>query len=113
MTLELNEYQRIARATAIYQDPIVYPALGLSGESGEVAEKIKKLIRDKGGIMGLQLMAEEDRVAVAKEIGDVLWYCANLAQDIGYSLEDVARINIGKLAKRKEDGTLSGSGDNR
>lgn len=113
MPLEVNEYQRIARSTAIYQDQIVYPALGLAGESGEVAEKIKKLIRDKGGIAGLESMEDDDRVAVAKEIGDVLWYCANLAQDIGYTLEDVARINIGKLAKRKEDGTLSGSGDNR
>jgi len=113
MPLEMNEYQRIARQTAIYKDPVVYPALGLSGESGEVAEKIKKLIRDKGGINGLQSIEDEDRDAVAKEIGDVLWYCANLAQDIGYTLEDVAKINIGKLAKRKEEGKLGGSGDDR
>lgn len=113
MPLEMNEYQRIARQTAIYLDPVVYPALGLAGESGEVAEKIKKLIRDKGGIGRLQAMSEEDRDAVAKEIGDVLWYCANLAADIGVSLEDVAKINIDKLAKRKEEGKIGGSGDNR
>lgn len=113
MPLGLNEYQDIARRTAIYKDAIVYPALGLSGEAGEVAEKIKKLIRDKGGIAGLAEMELEDRQAVAKEIGDVMWYCANLALDIGYKLEDVAKINIGKLAQRQINGTLGGSGDNR
>lgn len=113
MTLGMNEYQDIARRTAIYQDPIVYPALGLAGEAGEVAEKIKKLIRDKGGVAGLSSIEEEDRIAVAKEIGDVLWYVANIAQDLGFRLEDVARINIGKLAKRAENNTLGGSGDDR
>lgn len=113
MPLEMNEYQDIARRTAIYQDPIVYPALGLAGEAGEVAEKIKKLIRDKGGIACLSEMEEDDRFAVAKEIGDVLWYCANLALDIGMHLEDVAKINIGKLAKRQVEGTIGGSGDDR
>jgi len=113
MPLEMNKYQRIARGTAIYKDLIIYPALGLAGEAGEVAEKIKKLIRDKGGIQNLLFMEEEDRQAIAKEVGDVLWYCANIAKDLGMTLEDVARINIGKLAKRKEEGTLSGSGDDR
>ena len=113
MALEVNEYQRIALTTAIYKDKVVYPALGLAGEAGEVAEKIKKLIRDKGGITGLTSIEDDDRAAVAKEIGDVLWYCASLAHDIGYTLEDVAKINIGKLAKRKEEGKISGSGDNR
>jgi NTP pyrophosphatase (non-canonical NTP hydrolase) len=102
MPLELNEYQNIAASTAIYKDAIVYPALGLAGEAGEVAEKIKKLIRDKGGISNLPNLAEEDRDAVAA-----------LSRDLGYKLEDVARINIGKLAKRKEEGKLQGSGDNR
>jgi NTP pyrophosphatase (non-canonical NTP hydrolase) len=111
--LEMNEYQNIAASTAIYKDPIVYPALGLAGEAGEVAEKIKKLIRDKGGISNLPNLAEEDREAVAKELGDVLWYVSALSRDIGYKLEDIARINIGKLAKRKEEGKLSGSGDER
>jgi NTP pyrophosphatase (non-canonical NTP hydrolase) len=113
MTLNMNEYQDIARRTAIYKDAIIYPALGLAGEAGEVAEKIKKLIRDKGGVAGLSEMEEEDHQAVAKEIGDVMWYCANLSLDIGYKLEDVAKINIGKLAKRQIEGKLSGSGDNR
>lgn len=113
MTLELNEYQRIARTTAIYEDAIVYPALGLCGEAGEVAEKIKKLIRDKGGIENLPNMDDDDLAAVVKEIGDVMWYCANLAADLGVMLDDVAHMNIGKLLKRQEEGTLSGSGDNR
>jgi NTP pyrophosphatase (non-canonical NTP hydrolase) len=111
--LTLNEYQFIAKKTAIYQDKIVYPALGLAGEAGEVAEKIKKLIRDKGGIVNLTNITTEDRDAVAKEIGDVLWYCAALSQDLGLKLEDIARMNIGKLLKRQEEGKISGSGDNR
>lgn len=110
MTLTLNEYQEIARSTAVYQDKILYPTLGLVGEAGEVAEKVKKLIRDKGGILN---MTEEDRVALVKEVGDVLWYCAALSYDLGIKLEDVARMNMGKLLARKEAGTISGSGDNR
>lgn len=110
MTLTLNEYQEIAYTTAIYKDKILYPTLGLAGEAGEVAEKIKKLLRDKGGV---ENMTEEDRSAVAKEVGDVLWYCAAVSTDLGIQLEDVARINIGKLLARKEAGTISGSGDDR
>jgi NTP pyrophosphatase (non-canonical NTP hydrolase) len=113
MTLTLNDYQEIAKTTAIYEDKVVYPALGLAGEAGEVAEKIKKLIRDKGGIRGLTSMEQSDVDAVTKEIGDVLWYCAALAGDIGVKLDDVARMNIAKLGKRKEEGKLHGSGDNR
>lgn len=113
MTLTLNEYQENAKSTAIYEDPIVYPALGLAGEAGEVAEKIKKLIRDKGGIRNLPNITEADKAAVSKELGDVLWYISALAHDLGISLDDVARTNIGKLLARKEAGTLSGSGDNR
>lgn len=110
MTLTLNEYQEIAYTTAIYKDKILYPTLGLAGEAGEVAEKIKKLLRDKGGV---ENMTEEDRNAVAKEVGDVLWYCAAVSTDLGIQLEDVARINIGKLLARKEAGTIGGSGDDR
>jgi len=99
----MNEYQVEARKTAFYKDKIIYPALGLCGEAGEVAEKIKKWLRD-GTI---------DDVEVAKELGDVLWYIANLAEDLGYDLEEIARMNVEKLKSRQSRGKLSGSGDNR
>lgn len=99
----MNEYQQEARKTAFYKDKIIYPALGLCGEAGEVAEKIKKWMRD-GTI---------DDQAVAKELGDVLWYVANLAEDLGYDLEEIARMNIEKLQSRQKRGKLHGSGDNR
>lgn len=113
MTLTLNDYQEIAKTTAIYEDPIVYPALGVAEEAGEVAGKVKKYLRDHGGIKNLPNMSEEYRDTVLKEMGDNLWYLAALASDLGVKLEDVARMNIGKLAKRKEEGTLHGSGDDR
>lgn len=108
--MKLNEYQEAALQTAVYPEQmrIIYPALGMNGEAGEVADKVKKVIRDNN----LDFDAEK-REAIALEIGDVLWYCATLAHDIGYSLEDVAKKNIDKLASRKKRGTLSGSGDNR
>ena len=113
MPLEMNEYQRISLTTAIYDDKILYPALKIAGEAGECSEKVGKWLRDKGGVANLPNISDEDKAELAKEIGDVLWYCATLAHDIGYTLDDVARMNIGKLAKRKEEGKLSGSGDNR
>lgn len=108
--MNMNEYQAAALQTAVYPEQmrIIYPALGMNGEAGEVADKVKKVIRDNN----LDFDAEK-REAIALEIGDVLWYCATLAHDIGYSLEDVAKKNIDKLASRKKRGTLSGSGDNR
>lgn len=101
--LTLNEYQKAARRTAIYTDRIIYPALGLCGESGEVAEKIKKFLRD--GILN-------DR-EVAKELGDVLWYVANLAEDLGYDLAEIADINLEKLESRAKRNVIKGDGDNR
>lgn len=108
--MNMNEYQAAALQTAVYPEQmrIIYPALGMNGEAGEVADKVKKVIRDNN----LDFDAEK-REAIALEIGDVLWYCATLAHDIGYSLEDVAKKNIDKLASRKKRGALSGSGDNR
>jgi len=102
---ELNDYQAWATTTAIYPNDqaLAYLALGLTGESGEVADKIKKSIRD-GNSLG------DD---VAKELGDVLWYLSVLSHALGYSLDDVALMNMNKLNKRKAEGKLQGSGDNR
>lgn len=108
MTFE--EYQNRAMSTAIYpaDKAILYPALGLCGESGEVAEKIKKTIRDAGGEFD-----EERRRAVALEVGDVLWYAAALARDLDISLDEIARMNLEKLASRNTRHALHGEGDNR
>ena len=87
---------------------LAYPALGLSGEAGEVAEHAKKAIRDDGG-----QVTEERRAAMAKELGDVLWYVAQLASELGLKLEDIAQANLDKLLSRQQRGVLSGSGDDR
>jgi len=106
--MNFTEYQKRANATAIYDSKfnILYPTLGLAGEAGEVADKVKKIIRDNKSIV-------DEREDVAKELGDVLWYLAAVARDIGYSLEVIAEMNIEKLESRKERGVLQGSGDNR
>lgn len=108
--MKVNEYQALALETAIYpaQYKILYPALGLAGEAGEAADKVKKMIRDDNGEV-----SEERRHAIALEIGDVLWYCATLANDLGYSLEEIARMNYEKLKSRTERGKIGGSGDDR
>ena len=105
---DFNSYQRSAATTAIYTDKVVYPALGLVGEAGEVANKVKKLIRD-----GPENRPETWREDIASEIGDVLWYCAALASDLNLSLGMIAAQNLIKLDKRKDKGTLGGSGDTR
>jgi NTP pyrophosphatase (non-canonical NTP hydrolase) len=109
--MEFNEYQKKSRETAIYPqqgENFIYPTLGLVGESGEVAEKIKKVIRDKEGIID-----EKTREAVEKELGDVLWYVAQLATELKLSLNKIAQINVEKLASRMKRGKIKGSGDNR
>lgn len=108
--ISLNQYQRMALETAIYPDDykVVYPALGLAGEAGEVADKIKKVIRDKGGYF-----SPADCEEIALEIGDVLWYCAVLADRLGYRLDTIGRMNYRKLRSRQQRGMLGGSGDNR
>jgi len=109
MTFE--EYQNKSRKTAIYPnigENFIYPVLGLTGEAGEVAEKIKKVLRDKNGII-----SEETRVELKKELGDVLWYLSQLASELKISLDDVAEFNIEKLYSRMERSKLSGEGDNR
>ena len=103
--MTLNDYQRLAAETAIYSSShrLLYPALGLAGEAGEVANKIKKMLRDN----------KFDREGVAAELGDVLWYVAALARDLNVDLQDLAKQNLDKLYSRKERGTLGGNGDNR
>lgn len=107
---DFNDYQRAARETAIYPVHLrgTYPTLGLCGEAGEVAEKVKKLFRDSAGIA-----TEEFQAALKKELGDVLWYLANIASDYNLSLDEIASENLRKLASRKARGTLQGSGDDR
>ena len=109
--MDLNDYQAAALQTAIYPNQgfdFTYPALGLVGEAGEVADKLKKVIRDNNGVL-----TDEVRDAVAKEIGDVLWYVAVLANEMNYSLDRIAQNNLDKLASRQQRGVISGSGDNR
>lgn len=109
--MDLNTYQEQARSTAIYPNlgsNIIYPSLGICGEAGEVAEKVKKIIRDDGGVV-----TDVKRDAIAAELGDILWYVSQLAAEIDYSLEDIAQMNLDKLSSRKERGVIAGSGDNR
>lgn len=112
--MTLDEYQVQARSTAIYPEEarVLYPTLKLAGEAGEVAEKLGKLMRDEGLLPGDEL-DNDQREALAKEIGDVLWYVANLAADLGLSLEAIGRTNLDKLASRRDRGVLRGSGDER
>lgn len=112
--MNLNDYQKEAVSFAFYPKSIewdlpFYPALGLAGEAGEVVEKIKKLMRDTDA----KILTTEQRREIAKEIGDVLWYCANLAEDLEFDLSYVAEMNLEKLRSRKERDALKGSGDNR
>jgi len=108
--VEFRDYQHFSRRTASYPREawLSYPALGLAGEAGEVAEHAKKTIRDDGGEV-----SDERRAAIAKELGDVLWYVAQLASELGLELEDIARENLEKLFSRQRRGVLSGSGDDR
>lgn len=113
-SLTMNDYQADTAATAIYKWKVVYPALGLASEAGEVCDKIKKLIRDHGIDQGgLEDLKDAQRVAIASELGDCLWYIAALSRDLGISLNEVAHINLEKLKSRQERGKLEGSGDNR
>ena len=110
--MNFDEYQKRASETAGYPEPgghgFIYPTLGLAGEAGEVAEKIKKVIRDEGGVI-----SDAKRLEIQKELGDVLWYVSEIARQLGIKLDDVATQNIEKLASRKARGVISGSGDNR
>ena len=109
--MEMNKYQEAARSTAIYPNKgenLIYPVLGLCGESGEVSEKLKKIIRDDKGIV-----SSEKKQDLKKELGDVLWYIANICSELNLTMEEVAECNIEKLASRKARNKLKGSGDDR
>jgi NTP pyrophosphatase (non-canonical NTP hydrolase) len=105
-----NEYEKTINQFAIYPESgqgtplaLAYCALGLGGEAGEYSEKVKKLIRD----------GKLDKTLAVKELGDVLWYLTRSANELGYSLQDVAEINVVKLLDRQERGVLKGNGDER
>lgn len=108
--MDINEYQNKARETAQYptEHGLTYCTLGLAGEAGEVADKIKKIIRDKNCVV-----SKEDRMELAKELGDVFWYLANLSFELNLALDFVAQKNVDKLMSRKERGVIQGEGDNR
>lgn len=109
--MNFKEYQKESRTTAIYPrsgDNFIYPTLGLTGEAGEVANKVKKIERDDGG-----MVTEEKRKELSKELGDVLWYVAQVATEFGLNLEEIAQENLEKLRIRKDKGTLLGQGDER
>ena len=115
--MTLNEYQKQALTTEIMsrakdidatEPAFVAKILGLVGEAGEVAEKFKKIVRDKQGKIN-----KTDEVEIKKELGDVLWYTAVIADYLGIKFEDIAQTNLDKLASRKARGVSKGSGDNR
>lgn len=113
--MTFDDYQKQSRATARYpdiEDNFIFPTLGLLGEAGEVAEKVKKLIRDKE-VDTPSAITGSDRTEIKKELGDVLWYLSQLASELGLSLSDVAQTNIDKLQSRFLRDQINGEGDNR
>ncbi len=109
--MDFKKYQKESRKTALYPGAgknFIYPTLGLSGEAGEVAEKIKKVLRDKGGVVD-----DQTKEKLEKELGDVLWYVSQISSELGLSLDEVASKNIEKLFSRKDRGVLHGEGDER
>ena len=108
--LTFKEYEEVAMTTKAgwNKNEILYPLIGMCGETGEVADKIKKVLRDKNGDF-----SDIDRLAILTEIGDTLWYMAALCQDLGYSLQTAANINLAKVTRRRVENTIHGEGDNR
>jgi NTP pyrophosphatase (non-canonical NTP hydrolase) len=109
--MDFNDYQTKSRKTAKYPPighSLIYPTLGLTNEAGEVAGKVKKIFRDKDGVIG-----DAEREALKGELGDVLWYLAQICTELDLSLDEVAGHNIEKLYSRLERGKIGGSGDNR
>lgn len=113
--MDFSAYQKQSRKTALYPntgDNLPYLALGIADEAGEVAGKVKKFIRDHN-MRSIADLSEEQKQDLAKELGDVLWYIAQIATETGYDLKSIAQMNIDKLHSRLERGKLGGSGDNR
>lgn len=109
--LTFEQYDYDAGLTATYPglgDNLTYPTLGLCGEAGEFAEKVKKMYRDDGSVL-----TEERRVLMLKELGDVMWYLSACAKELGSSSAEVAKMNIDKLRSRRDRDKLHGDGDNR
>lgn len=114
--MDLNEYQEQASHTASFEGmevdktlhPLLYVTLGLTGEAGEVAEKVKKMLRNDNGVL-----SEEKRIAIKHELGDVLWYISQAARLLDFSLSDIAQANIDKLKDRRARGVIKSEGDNR
>tara|TARA_B100001013_G_scaffold316624_1_gene224089 strand:- start:170 stop:517 length:348 start_codon:yes stop_codon:yes gene_type:complete len=109
--IDFIEYQKLSRRTAVYPNignNLYYPALGLAGETGEVMNKIKKIMRDK-----LDIKDKNLKEMIENELGDILWYISNLATELNLSLDDIAKKNLDKLMDRKKRGKIHGSGDNR
>lgn len=108
--MNTEEYSKRALVNATYGvgNAILYPTLGLAGEAGEVSEKVKKVLRDKSGVFG-----DEEKHDIALELGDVLWYINAVANDIGYTLEEIMLLNITKIESRRLRNVIKGSGDNR
>ncbi len=108
--MNFNEYQQKASTTAKYPSTmrLIYPTLGLAGESGEVCEKVKKLYRDDNGVISFQKLEE-----LKRELGDVLWYVSAICTDLGINMQEVAELNISKLQSRLERNVIHGNGDDR
>lgn len=109
--MNFTDYQKLSRRTAGYPaigHPVIYPVLGLANEAGEVAGKIKKVFRDKGGEI-----SAETRGALQSELGDVLWYLAQVCTELDISLDEVAESNLAKLLDRQVRGKIRGDGDTR
>ncbi len=109
--MDFDTYQRASRKTALYPaigHGVIYPTLGLANEAGEVAGKVKKVFRDKAGVIG-----DAEREALTAELGDVLWYLAQVASELGLSLDRIAEHNLEKLSSRQARGALTGDGDTR
>lgn len=106
----MNEYQQIAVKNKMYGygTPIVFPALGLCGEAGEVSENVKKMLRDDEGELTPSRLAR-----IKAELGDVLWYIAAMAHDMGVSLSDIAKGNVDKITDRRSRNVVHGEGDTR
>lgn len=115
--MTLNEYQWSAHSTShntqIDGNGWLYPALGLANESGELLGKMKKVFRDNGGVLGNTVLGNARRTEMAAELGDVLWYVAELATQLEIDLNEIATANLHKLADRANRGVIGGSGDNR